>query len=150
MGHLRCVRNFPTPPSGGGLATIPSLLFFSVDFLDATQYNQNILIYLMKNADLIGEGNDVSKSKGKQCCGSRHDSGVSHQIEAIITIDERGQMVLPKETRTRAGIRAGDKLALVGWRKGDRVCCLSLVKVEEMTEMLGDLMDSLKAATSET
>ena len=55
-------------------------------------------------------------------------------------------MVLPKETRARAGIRAGDKLALVGWRKGDRVCCLSLIKVEEMTEMVGDLMNSLMAA----
>ena len=55
-------------------------------------------------------------------------------------------MVLPKATRARAGIRAGEKLALVGWRKGDRVCCLSLVKVEEMTEMLEELMDSLKTA----
>lgn len=94
----------------------------------------------------------MNKAKSKRCCGSRRDSEVSHQIEAIITIDERGQMVLPKETRTKAGIRAGDKLALVGWRKGDHDCCLSLVKVEEMAEMLGDLMDSLKTAvpTSET
>jgi antitoxin PrlF len=88
----------------------------------------------------------VSKIKGKKCCAVQGDAKVSHQIEAIITIDERGQMVLPKETRARAGIRAGEKLALVGWRKGDRVCCLSLVKVEEMTEMLGELMDSLKTA----
>ena len=56
-------------------------------------------------------------------------------------------MVLPKETRARAGIRAGDKLALVGWRKGDRVCCLSLIKVEEMTEMVGELVNSLMAAS---
>jgi AbrB family looped-hinge helix DNA binding protein len=88
----------------------------------------------------------VAKSKSKRCCDPYDGRSVSHQIEAIVSIDERGQMVLPKETRNRAGIRAGDKLALVGWRKGDRVCCLSLVKVEEMTEMLGDLMDSLKAA----
>ena len=84
--------------------------------------------------------------KNKKCCASRSDRDVSHHIEAVVTVDERGQMVLPKETRTRAGIRAGDKLALVGWRKGEHVCCLSLVKMEELTEMLGDLMDSLKAA----
>jgi AbrB family looped-hinge helix DNA binding protein len=89
---------------------------------------------------------NVSKIKGKKCCAARGYGKVSHHIEAIITIDERGQMVLPKETRTKAGIRAGDKLALVGWRRGDHVCCLSLVKVEEMTEMLGDLMDSLTTA----
>ena len=88
----------------------------------------------------------MSKTKSKKCCAVQGDAKVSHQIEAIITIDERGQMVLPKETRARAGIRAGEKLALVGWRKGDRVCCLSLVKVEEMTEMLEELMDSLKTA----
>jgi antitoxin PrlF len=94
----------------------------------------------------------MNKTKNKKCCGSHRDREVSHRIEAIISIDERGQMVLPKETRIKAGILAGDKLALVGWRKGDRVCCLSLVKVEEMAEMLGDLMDSLKTAvpTSET
>ena len=92
----------------------------------------------------------MGKAKSKKCCASRGDSEVSYQIETVITIDERGQMVLPKETRTKAGISAGDKLALVGRRKADRLCCLSLVKVEEMAEMLGDLMDSLKAAVPES
>ena len=87
--------------------------------------------------------------KGKKCCAPTGDAKASHQIEAIITIDERGQMVLPKETRARAGIRAGEKLALVGWRKGDRVCCLSLIKVDEMSEMLGELVGSLVAAVPE-
>ncbi len=86
----------------------------------------------------------MEKAKNKKCCGLRGDPAVSHQIEAVITIDERGQMILPKDTRAKANIRAGDKLALVGWRKGDHLCCLSLVKVEEMAEMLGNLMDSLK------
>ena len=49
-------------------------------------------------------------------------------------------------SRARAGIGAGDKLALLGWRKGDRLCCLSLIKAEEMTEMVGDLLNSLMAA----
>jgi antitoxin PrlF len=88
----------------------------------------------------------VEKAKTK-CCAPPRGPQVSYQIEAIITIDERGQMVLPKETRAKAGIRAGDKLALVGWRKGDRVCCLSLIKAEEMTEMVGELVNSLMAAS---
>lgn len=85
----------------------------------------------------------MDKAKGKKCCVAAGGTTVSHQIEAIITVDERGQMVLPKETRVRAGIRAGEKLALVGWHKGDRVCCLSLIKVEEMAETVGELMNSL-------
>jgi len=89
----------------------------------------------------------MGKTKSKKCCAGAVVAKVSYQIEAILSIDERGQMVLPKETRIKAGIRAGDKLARVGWRKGERLCCLSLVKVEDMAEMLGDLMGSLKSAS---
>ena len=92
----------------------------------------------------------MAKVKSRKCCTPQHDAAVSHQIEAIITIDERGQMVLPKETRAKAGIRAGDKLALVGWRKGERVCCLSLIKAEEMTEMVGELLNSLMVSMPES
>jgi antitoxin PrlF len=69
------------------------------------------------------------------------------RVEAIISVDERGQMVLPKEIRKAAGIRAGDKLAVVIWKKGLEVCCMSLVKVEALTGMvkgmLGPLMKEL-------
>lgn len=92
----------------------------------------------------------MEKPKSKKCCTLRHGPQVSYQIEAIITIDERGQMVLPKETRVQAGIRAGDRLALVGWRKGERVCCLSLIKAEDMAEMVGELVNSLMASAPQS
>ena len=92
----------------------------------------------------------MEKVKGKKCCAPQRGPETSYQIEAVITIDERGQMVLPKETRAKAGIRAGDKLALVSWRQGDRVCCLSLIKVEEMTEMVGELLNSLMVTFPES
>ena len=50
----------------------------------------------------------------------------------MVTVDARGQIVLPKELRAQAGIGAGDKLAVVSMRSGGRVCCLSLMKVEEL------------------
>ena len=34
-------------------------------------------------------------------------------MEAVLSVDERGQMVLPKDLRERAGIRTGEKLALI-------------------------------------
>ena len=43
-------------------------------------------------------------------------------------------MVLPKEIRERAGIRAGDKLAIVGFQDQGRLCCVSFFKVEELSE----------------
>ncbi len=41
------------------------------------------------------------------------ESGSTYKIEAVVSVDERGQMVLPKELRQRAGIGPGDKIALV-------------------------------------
>jgi bifunctional DNA-binding transcriptional regulator/antitoxin component of YhaV-PrlF toxin-antitoxin module len=49
-------------------------------------------------------------------------------------------MVLPKDVRDKAGIRAGDKLALVSWEKEGRLCCFTLIKVEEFTDMVRGLL----------
>ncbi|GAB4305592.1 MAG: hypothetical protein Kow0097_04190 [Candidatus Bipolaricaulota bacterium] len=37
-------------------------------------------------------------------------------MEALIPVDERGQMVLPKQVRERLGLRGGDRLALAAVR----------------------------------
>lgn len=69
------------------------------------------------------------------------------RVESIVTIDERGQMVLPKEIRERALIRAGDKLAVLSLEKNGKICCLSLIKVEELEGMvksrLGPVMNEV-------
>lgn len=69
------------------------------------------------------------------------------KVEAVVSVDERGQMVLPKELRDKAGIKAGDKLAVVAMEKDGETCCLSLVKVESITgmvkEMLGPVMSEI-------
>lgn len=49
-------------------------------------------------------------------------------------------MVLPKEIRERAGIKGGDKLAVVIWEKGKQVCCISLIKTETMEGMVKDFL----------
>ncbi|MCX7634710.1 MAG: HgcAB-associated protein [Syntrophales bacterium] len=54
------------------------------------------------------------------------------RLEALVSVDERGQMVLPKDLRERAGIKAGDKLALITWEKDGMVCCLTLMKAENL------------------
>ncbi|MEN6310660.1 MAG: HgcAB-associated protein [Acidobacteriota bacterium] len=78
---------------------------------------------------------------------SKDGTGGCCRVEALVSVDERGQMVLPKEIRDAAGIRAGDKLALILWRQDGRVCCMSLVKADELTGMvkstLGPLMKGI-------
>ena len=77
--------------------------------------------------------------RGMSCC----------KVEAVISVDDRGQMVLPKEIREKAKIRAGDKLAVISWEKDGEVCCISLVKAEDFTEMvkglLGPMMNEIIA-----
>ena len=64
-------------------------------------------------------------------------------MESLVTVDERGQMVLPKELRDKAGIRGGDKLALIGWEKDGKVCCMTLIRVEELSGMVREMMGPL-------
>ncbi len=58
------------------------------------------------------------------------------QVESVVTIDGRGQLVLPKETREKAGIKAGDKLAVVSWKKDGEVCCIALIRAEGLAGMV--------------
>jgi bifunctional DNA-binding transcriptional regulator/antitoxin component of YhaV-PrlF toxin-antitoxin module len=56
-------------------------------------------------------------------------------------------MVLPKELRDKANIRAGDKLALISWQKDGEVCCFTLIKAdalaERVKEFLGPVLKSI-------
>jgi antitoxin PrlF len=67
------------------------------------------------------------------------------KVEAVVSVDERGQMVLPKELRDRAGIRAGDKLAVVSMDQDGKTCCLSLIKVESITNMVKGILGPMMA-----
>jgi antitoxin PrlF len=62
------------------------------------------------------------------------------KVESIVSVDERGQMVLPKEIREKAKIKAGDKLAVVSMEKNGQICCLSLIKVEELESMVKSML----------
>ena len=65
------------------------------------------------------------------------------KVEAVLSVDERGQMVLPKDVREKAGIKTGDKLALISWEKNGSICCLALMKVENLSGMVKDVLGPL-------
>jgi AbrB family looped-hinge helix DNA binding protein len=73
--------------------------------------------------------------------------GDTCRIDAIITMDAKGQIVLPKGLREKANIRPNDKLAVVACEKDGEVCCITLVKAEKLvgavTKALGPLLKSL-------
>jgi AbrB family looped-hinge helix DNA binding protein len=65
------------------------------------------------------------------CCG----------VEAVVTVDARGQIVLPKELRVGAGIATGDKLAVISMKNGERLCCLALMKVQELDGTVWEILN---------
>ena len=75
-------------------------------------------------------GGSSPTDKGCSCC----------KVESVVSVDERGQMVLPKEIRDKAGIRAGDKLAVLTWERGGKICCISLIRAEDLSGMTRDLL----------
>ena len=87
----------------------------------------------------------AEKKQDAGCSSSTGSGGGCCRVEALVSVDERGQMVLPKELREKAGIKAGDKLAVVGLEHDNCLCCISLIKVEDLTEMvkskLGPMME---------
>lgn len=62
------------------------------------------------------------------------------RIESLISIDDRGQMVLPKEIRIKANIKAGDKLAVINWEKNGKIYCISLIKAEDLEETVKGIL----------
>lgn len=89
----------------------------------------------------------AKKKKDDACCSPAGGNMSCCNVESVVSVDDRGQMVLPKEVRERAKINAGDKLALITMeRKGD-VCCISLIKVGEFENMvkgfLGPMMKEM-------
>ena len=81
----------------------------------------------------------VKKAK-KECFVPGGKKAGCCRVESLISVDERGQMVLPKELRERAGIQPGDKLALISWEKEGEVCCFTLMKSDYLAERVKDFL----------
>ena len=58
----------------------------------------------------------------RECC----------KIDAIVSIDAKGQIVLPKDLRERAKLEPNDKLALIGFERDGGLCCILMVKAEAL------------------
>lgn len=82
----------------------------------------------------------VKKEKNQSCSVGITSRMGCCKVESVVSVDERGQMVLPKELRDKANIRAGDKLAIVGMEKEGKICCISLIKIDEIEGMVKNML----------
>ncbi|TES88324.1 MAG: AbrB/MazE/SpoVT family DNA-binding domain-containing protein [Dehalococcoidia bacterium] len=69
--------------------------------------------------------------------------GCQCQVDALITIDGRGQIVLPKEVREKADINAGDKFVVISHQSGGKGCCLFLIKADFFSETVKNTLEPL-------
>lgn len=71
----------------------------------------------------------------------------SCRIDAVVTMDAKGQIVLPKDLREKASIKPNEKLAVVACEKDGEVCCITLIKADRLvgavTKTLGPLLKSI-------
>jgi AbrB family looped-hinge helix DNA binding protein len=80
----------------------------------------------------------------KECC----------KIDAVVTVDAKGQIVLPKDLREKANIKPNDKLALIGMQRDENLCCIVMMKTDTLEETvkctLGPIFDQALGNKGET
>lgn len=72
-----------------------------------------------KKVKIIGENENC-------CCN----------LDAVVTLDPKGQIVLPKEIREKNKLKSGDKLAVISPGDGNDTCCIILLKAEDCAKQI--------------
>lgn len=54
------------------------------------------------------------------------------KVDAVVTLDSKGQILLPMDIRKRAKLKPNDKLAIVGYERNGELCCIMMVKAEKL------------------
>jgi AbrB family looped-hinge helix DNA binding protein len=65
------------------------------------------------------------------------------KINAIITMDAKGQVVLPKDLREKADLKPTDKIAVVAYEKEGKVCCIVMIKAERLAGAISKTLSPL-------
>lgn len=78
---------------------------------------------------------DTNNAVGCECSPGKIPMGKC-SVEAIINIDDRGQMILPKSVRQKMNINPEDKLIIISWEKDGKVDSLTMMKNDEFSEMI--------------
>jgi len=89
----------------------------------------------------------MNKKEKMDCLAGGRVRSNCCKVESLISVDERGQMVLPKDLREKANIKPGDKLAVISWERDGATCCFTLIKAESLAggirDFLGPMMQDL-------
>jgi AbrB family looped-hinge helix DNA binding protein len=82
----------------------------------------------------------AKKKQEEDCCGPMEGPMSCCSVEGFVSVDDRGQMVLPKDLREKAGIKAGDKLAVVTMEKEGKVFWIGFIRADDFGDMVKDFL----------
>jgi len=54
------------------------------------------------------------------------------RVDAVVTVDSKGQIVLPKDLREKAKLKPNNKLAVIACERDGEVCCIMMIKNEDL------------------
>ena len=70
-------------------------------------------------------------------------NGDACRIDAVVTMDAKGQVVLPKDLREKANFKPNDKIAVVACEKEGIVCCIMMIKAERLAGAVSKTLSPL-------
>jgi antitoxin PrlF len=79
----------------------------------------------------------MAKEKASCECG---DVAMGYTVESVVSIDERGQMVLPKDIRIKLGVTTSDRLAIATSSRNGKVCCIHLFRAKELDDRVKEVI----------
>ena len=73
-------------------------------------------------------------------CGPPNIGSGCCKVESVVTVDSKGQILLPKDLREKANINAGDKLVVINLQSQGEPCCLTLIKADRLGDMVKNFL----------
>jgi len=62
------------------------------------------------------------------------------RVDAVVSMDARGQIVLPKDVREKAGLKPDDKLAVIGCEHKGEICCIIMIKADNLSDQIKSML----------
>ena len=69
--------------------------------------------------------------------------GQGCRVDAVVTIDAKGQMVLPKDLREKAGFKPNGKIAILTFEKEGKICCILMIKTERLCDAVNKTLSPM-------
>lgn len=82
---------------------------------------------------------DASMPRKKESCECGQVV-MGYTVESVVSIDGRGQMVIPKDIRSKFGVEPNDRLAIATSSRNGKVCCIHLFMAKELDDRVKEVV----------